>query len=175
MKNQLIWVKTVLSVYRYLERICGSIDKIIMQSALGSADILGQNYFYNNTAAISEKLIDLSERKITLINLKVLVDDILGELQLKDSIVLIQRYLDEMKMKDIAQKDNISIRSVFRRLENAENAFGHKLKLKGYDSQKLNDFLKNEQWILNAYNKFEKSDVDDFALSNSFLAKAVSM
>ena len=30
MKNDLHWTKTILTVYRYLERICGGMDKIIM-------------------------------------------------------------------------------------------------------------------------------------------------
>ena len=47
-KDEILWTKTLLSVYRYLERICGAIDKIILQRALNCSNVTGQNYFYNN-------------------------------------------------------------------------------------------------------------------------------
>lgn len=175
MKNEMLWTKTVLSVYRYLERISGAIDKIVLQSALSSSNILGQNYHYNNVYSISQKLIDLSERKVTLINLKILTETILSEMSVKEAAILIQRYFDGKKMKDIAQDNDISMRSVFRKLTNAESVFDRKLKIKGYDEQKLQEFLKDEQWILNAYRRIANENVDDFSLSNNFLARAVSM
>lgn len=175
MKNEMLWTKTVLSVYRYLERICGAIDKIVLQKALSSSNILGQNYHYNNVYSISQNLIDLSQRKVTLINLKILTEDILSEMSLKDSSILIQRYFDGKKMKEIAGGNEISMRSVFRKLANAESVFDRKLKLKGYDEKKLQEFLKDEQWILNSYSRIANDRGDEFSLSNNFLAKAVSM
>ena len=40
MKNDELWAKTLLSVYRYLERIAGAIDKIILRSGLNSANMV---------------------------------------------------------------------------------------------------------------------------------------
>ena len=67
------WSKTLLGVYNYLETIAGAIDKITMKTALNSFQFSKNNYEKNNVYNISNKLIDLSERKITLINLKILV------------------------------------------------------------------------------------------------------
>lgn len=175
MKNDLVWTKTLLSVYRYLERICGAIDKIVMKSALNSADILGQNYFYNNVYSISQKLIDLSERKITLINLKILIEETLGEIDNQSARILIQKYFDGTKCKDIAEKNNISLRTVFRKIANAEKAFCCRLRMKGYNFLKLGSMLKDEGWINNVYLRLSEKADDDFVLSNSYLAKAVSM
>lgn len=175
MKNDLIWTKTLLSVYRYLERICGAIDKIVMKSALNSADILGQNYFYNNVYSISQKIIDLSERKITLINLKILIEETLGEIDKKSARILIQKYFDGTKCKDIALINNVSLRTVFRKISNAENAFSCRLRMKGYNSFKLDNILKEEGWINNVFLRLSEKNDEDFSLSNSYLAKAVSM
>lgn len=175
MNKNLIWTKTILSVYRYLERICNAIDKIVLQSALASSDIVGQNFHKNNVFSISQKLIDYSQRKITLINLKVLIEECLQEMDIKQAGLLIEKYLDEKKIREIASDNNLSLRSTFRKLSCAENAFDAKLKSKGYSDFKMQDFLKDEKWILNTYHKIISDRMDDFALSNNFLAKAVSM
>lgn len=174
MKNDLIWTKTLLTVYRYLERISGAIDKIIMQSALNSSNIVGQNYFYNNVYSISQKLIDLSERKVTLINLKVLIEETLADIDEKSAKILIEKYFDGIKSKEIAERNSISMRTVFRKITNAENGFCCRLRLKGYNGTKLENMLKYEGWINNVFLRLSEKD-DEFELSNSYLAKAVSM
>lgn len=175
MENDLIWTKTILSVYRYLERICGAIDKIVMQSALNSTNILGQNYHYNNVYSITQRLIDLSERKVTLINLKILTENVLKKVGKDNARILIQRYVDGLKSKEIAENFGVSTRTVFRKLEVAEQTFSRKLQIMGYDANRLKDFLKDEKWINNAYMAFSSKGEQDFYLSNSALSKAASM
>jgi len=176
MKRELIWARTLLSVYRYLERISGAIDKIIMQSALNSSNILGQNYFYNNVYSITQKLIDLSERKITIINLKLLTEEILKELSVRDAQLLIEKYFDRQKFKDIAERSDVSIRTVFRKLETAETNFNKRLIAKGYNDLKLKQFLKNENWIMQVHDRLTSKNVgEELDLSDIYLAKAVSM
>ena len=175
MNNKLVWAKTILSVYRYLERICGAIDKLVMQSALASADIIGQKFHYNNVFSISQKLIDYSERKITLINLKILVEECLSEINPKQAGLLIEKYVDEKKVRQIASDNDLSLRSAFRKLALAESSFDAKLRFKGYNEFKLQEFLKDEKWILQTYSRIANDNVDDFSLSNTFLSKAVSM
>ena len=174
MKNDLCWARTILTVYRYLERIAGAIDKIIMQRARGSSNIVGQNYFYNNTLTISERLIDLSERKVTLINLKVLVEDALAEMDEKDAQTLIEKYVDGLKNKDLAESLGVGLRTIFRRIEKAELAFKGKIVSKGYNDIKLKNMLKDELWINNAYNAIANKG-DEFDMANINLAKVVSM
>ncbi len=174
MKNCL-WAKTLLSVYRYLERIAGALDKIILQSGLNSSSILGQNYFYNNVYSITQKIIDLSERKVTLINLKLLVEDVLGELEEKDAQILIEKYFDGVKSTELMQRHGISMRTVFRKLDCALNSFASKLIVKGYPDRILSQNLRNEGWIKNVYERFASKENEDFCFSQSFLEKAVSM
>lgn len=175
MKNDnIVWTKTILTVYRYLERIAGAIDKIIMQSALGSGNICGQNYYFNNVYSVTDKIINLSERKVTLINLKVLIEDTLAEIDKKDALILIEKFLDGEKTKEIMERNNISMRTVFRKLDNALKSFGNRLNVKGYDENKIYSMLKDENWILNVYSRYSKNG-EEIVLSNIYLAKAVSM
>lgn len=174
MNNEVVWTKTLLSVYRYLERIAGAIDKIVRKSALASCDISGKNFYYNNVFSISQKIIDLSQRKVTIINLKVLIEDVLKTMREKDAQILIERYFDSTKCKDIALSKGLSMRTVFRRLESAEQSFTNVLRSKGYCQSKLNTFLKDENWIKNTYLKIAQKD-EDLCLSNAYIEKAVSM
>lgn len=175
MKKEFGWTKTLLKVYRYLERICGAIDKIIMQSALNSSNILGQNYFYNNVYSITQKLIDLSDRKVTLINLKILIEDVLKGLDENDAQLLIEKYFDDNKFKDIAEKRGVSIRTIFRKVEVAEINFSKRLNMLGYNDLRLEEFLAKENWIMQVHDRLCDANEEDFSLSNAYLAKAVSM
>lgn len=174
MKSDLTWTKTILSVYRYLERICGGIDKIINRTALASGIYNKQSFFSNDTMSVSERIIDLSERKVTLINLKLLTEDCLKKISESDARILIARYFDGEKRREMAERLGVDIRTVFRKIERAENSFGKALHMKGFDDEKLSKMLRKEKWICGVYAKHNKSD-DEIELSQIYLEKAASM
>ncbi len=158
-----IWSKTILGVYRHLEAVADAIDKIILKTALNSYHFsLNTNDVYQT----SNKLIELGERKVTLINLKLLVEDVLFKMEQKDADILICRYVENMKFKDIAFEKKIGMRTVFRRLEKAENMFNKKLLSLGYTSLKLKNMLKDETWILNHYENIASSKNEELSVKS---------
>ncbi len=175
MKNDYVWARTVLTVYRYLERIAGAIDKIVLQSALSSAYVSSENFYQNNVYTVSQKLIDLGQRKITLINLKLLIEDALKFVSEKDAEILVEKFFDGVKSKDIAQNHNISMRTVFRRIDAAVKSFSNVLCMKGYGNIALQKMLKDENWILCVFERFCTKPQEEFSFSQIFLKKAVSM
>ena len=174
MKKDLLWAKTLLSVYRYLERLCGSIDKIINRTGLSSINVNSQTFYYNNVYSITQRIIDLSHRKVTMINLKLLIEDILQKMRPNEASCLILRYVDGAKRRVMAEHEGVSIRTIFRKIERAEESFFKILTIKGYDDKKIEKMLKDEQWIKNVYNRLAEKDEEDFSLSNIFLQRAVS-
>lgn len=177
MKNEmaLVWTRTMLTVYRYLERICGAIDKMVMKRALNCADITGNNYFQNNVYSVTQRLIDLSDRKVTLINLKVLIEDTLKGISEKDAKILIAKYVDGRKTKELAELFGVSLRTFFRMLKNAEISFCSRLKVEGWTDLKIGYMLKNESWINNVHNQFCTKCCENVVISASYLAKVASM
>ena len=175
MKNECLWTKTLLTVYRYLERIAGAIDKIVLQSGLNSATLSNPNLYYNNVYSISQKIIDLSERKVTLINLKVLIEDVLSEIDGKEAEILIEKFFDGIKFRDLILRHDVSMRTIFRRYNKAMLSFSSRLAANGYSDSKLQHMVENEGWILNVYQRFANKNEDEVSLSNMFLQKAVSM
>lgn len=175
MKGDYVWARTLLSVYRYLERIAGAIDKIVEQTGLGSANICGQNYFYNNIFTVSQKMIDLSERKVTLINVKLLVENSLRKIDPEDAEILIEKFFDGVKTKDIVERHGISMRTAFRKIDCAIKSFASALVLQGFDTDRLQQTLKDEHWIIQVHDRLLAKDEEDVSLSEMFLKKAVVM
>ena len=155
------WTKTLLVAYKHLDNVAGAIDKIILKTALNSFYFSRNTYQQNNVYAISNKLISLSERKITLINTKLLVEEVLKNIPIKDARLLIQRYIEKMKFKDMAKQNEMNIRTVFRRLTSAESAFQTGLMARGYFDEKLCEMLANETWILNYYRQISGKNFED--------------
>ena len=153
------WTKTILEAYRHLETVADAIDKIVMKTALNSRHFLvdGESVFET-----SNKLIALSERKVTLINLKILTENVLSALSVDEADILICRYVENMKFKDIAEEKGVQIRTVFRRLDRAEAGFANKLLALGYTNDRLKKMLKNEKWIMA---RLEKQEENAFAVA----------
>ncbi len=153
-----IWAKTLLGVYRHLETVSDAIDKIVLKTALNSYHFSLDG---DDVLSTSNKLIELGERKVTLINLKLLVEEILTKIGQNEADILICRYIEGMKFKDIAFEKGLGLRTVFRRLGKAETSFTKKLLNMGYNSLSLQNKLKSEKWILNYYYDIQSSKTDE--------------
>jgi hypothetical protein len=111
---------------------------------------------------------------VTLINLKVLTENILKKLKKSDLKILLERYVDGRKFKEIAERNGVSLRTVYRRLESSENAFERLLTARGYNPLKLKVMLQDEKWICGIFSHLKEKD-GDFDFENFSIAKAVSM
>lgn len=155
MKNY-IWAKTTLTVYRYIDRICDSIDKMVETKAMSSFYVYSSNFAESSVINIADKLIALGERKKTLINLKVLVCDSLKKCNRLNAQILIEKYIDGDKSNEIAERHGLAQRSYFRKLTSAEGDFLQQMEKLGYNEEKLSTFLKGERWICEVYSRFSK-------------------
>ena len=154
MKKKFIWAKTLITIYRYLVPIAGAIDKIVLSKGLhcGRFNMYDANDAYDSM----QKIIDFSERKITMINLKILTESILLKIKREDARILISKYIDGVKFKDLAEKYEISLRTTFRRIDRGLQDFERLLTARGYDDEKIRTIVKDEKWILSVYKEFEK-------------------
>ena len=118
-KEKIYWAKSIILSYRYLERMCGALDKQIKQIASNS---FYQTSFFekvNSVHNVSREIIDLSQRKLDYINIKVLVEKILSSINEKLSKVLIFKYIQCLKNEQITSVLKISERTMFRRINKA--------------------------------------------------------
>ncbi len=171
--NSNIWSKTILSIYPYLSKIADTIDRVVERRALNSFYVSSVDYGKNDTLSVVNKLIELSERKVVLINLKVLVDKCLRSIDRTMARVLIAKYISKKKGKDITEFLGIPERTFYRKIKEGETAFYEALEKEGYDEKKLEVFLKDEEWIFDVKAGFEKEKEVDF--DNNFIKKKVAI
>ncbi len=153
-----IWGKTLLTVYRYLERIADAIDNIIEKQGLQHTSMLGSDALTHNTLALANKIIDLSERKVKLINIKLLVEKALSTINEKGAKILIMKYFDNASCEEILSALSLSRRTYFRRINEMEAAFEAGCSMFGFPMERLDSYLAGEDWILNVKSSFEKNN-----------------
>lgn len=155
-----LWAKTSLSVYRYLERIADAIDRLVESKAINSFYVSSSNFFTNGVSVVADKIIELSERKVKLINFKLLIENALTSCDAEQASLLVEKYFDGEKVKDIVAKHGLSMRTYFRKLNAAENAFYCELAHAGFTDEKLNQYLSSEKWIMEVMRRYAQDEKD---------------
>lgn len=131
------WAKTVLIAYKYLGSMCAAIDKIIKNLAISSHFAGGAYCEKSCCEVVSKKIIALTNKKIDYINLKVLTEKALENMNKKNAKLLILRTIKELNVSTIAEVMNMSERTYFRRISDAENEFCVALEKLGLNIYKL--------------------------------------
>ena len=166
-----IWAKTILTSYRYLERIADAIDEMVEKRGLYARVENSFSSSCDNVYNLYDKIIELSERKVKLINLKVLTENALERCGESFAAILIAKYIDQKKNADIANAYGYPLRTYFRRLEDAQNRFEEVLALNGFGEDRLDDYLKNERWILEIKNRISSKTGDEIDVEQRYLDK----
>lgn len=163
MKNN--WAKTLLYVYKYLERVCDGIDKLVDQNALNSF-FYCQSRSENDINSVAERIAKLCERKAKLVNIKVLVDTCLLKSEKLNAQLLIEKYIDGDISEIIAKRHSFNVRTYFRKLIQAESKFTTLMYHEGFSEAKLEEYLAGEKWILEVYEKLKNEGRFDYDNEN---------
>lgn len=140
-----VWSKTVLSIYRYLESLSKAIDNLIVKKSVNS--MFYTNSRGNSTYDCASEIIELTQRKVNLINIKVMVDDGLHNLSFEHKRILMLCYVDGLSTKEMMRVMGCSARTFFRKKEESLVAFAKTLRAMGIDEAKLSSMFENEKWL----------------------------
>ncbi|HAJ77711.1 MAG TPA: hypothetical protein DCO89_01405 [Clostridiales bacterium] len=163
------WCRTLLVSYSHLETICGAIDKTVLNCGLGSCNT------YCDAEYVANKMINLIDRKKFLINLKVLIDNALSKIKTSLARVLMLKYVDGVDSKLASEIMKISTRTYFRQINAGLDSLWSSLEHLGYNALSLYELLKNENWILEIYESYNKKDLKEEEIQNlSFLGMAIN-
>ena len=148
----------MLNCYSHLETICDAIDQTVLNYGLKS-------FSSNQTMMVADQILALIKRKKFLINTKVLVDNVPGNISNASARILTIRCIDKVKTEIASQVLNMSMRNFFRRLNLAIDEFSDQLQKQGYDAKRLSNLFGKEGWIMEIYNSFcqkskQKQEVD---------------
>lgn len=151
-----VWSKTLLSVYRYLEAITKAIDNLIVKKGVNSMFYTDRRGL--NTYDCANDIIELTDRKINLINLKVLVEDGLNKLPFEQKRVLMLFYVDGLKTVEVTKLMGCVERTFFRKKDEAIVAFGKNLRCMGFDENRLCQMFGKEKWLRDLLTKNQQRE-----------------
>lgn len=147
------WIKTLISEQSTLPEIIKTVDKIIeiqASSVSFSTDIFNKN---GSTINQVEKVIDLSERKKSLINIYIMIQKMLKNLSADDYDFIERKFIYNWSNDELSDYYSVSIRTVYRRIDKLikliyEECLKNKWTLTFIESQ-----TKEEGWLKEKYFK----------------------
>jgi len=146
-----IWSKSILKAYRNLSRVVKSIDKSFMNICMSSRCSSWYDSVINSTLAVTDRLLTLSERKILLINTKVIIDEVLSNMDKDLAKLLILRYIKRYTNDKIASINKVCVKTIIRRLDRAVENFAINLRKRGYTSHRIEVLYGKERWLMDIY------------------------
>lgn len=167
--KKLQWSKTLMEVYKYLDRIAGAIDKVFEKRAKSSFYATSKNMSANSAINLTTSLINLIESKVKAINVKILIGNTLLSIPKQYGQILVYKYIDNKSSQEISEILNCSQRTYFRKLNDALFSFRAELLKQGFCDNKLYDMLKSESWILEVYKQIETTKNDENLINESYL------
>ena len=147
------WSKSILSIHRYLETLSKAIDGLVKKNSKVS-NSMGNN----STYMLASKIIEWTDKKKKMINLKVATIDALKKVNKESRRILILFYIDGVKGSTIADLLGCSIRTYYRKKKLALDRFAIALKSVGYDEEYLTKHYGNEKWLMSVYDKCLERD-----------------
>ncbi len=141
------WIKTLISEQSTIPEIIKTVDKIIEIQA--SSVSFSTEIFNRNGSTINqvEKVIDLTERKNSLINLYVMTKKMLKSLSADNHDFLERRFIYNWSAEELAEYYSISIRTVYRKIDSLiKTVYSECLKFK-WTLNFIESQTKNEEWL----------------------------
>lgn len=136
--------KVLISAYRFIEKNCDLINEFVYKHAIN----FGPSPEYCSTYDVTNNIINLIERKNRLINLKLIIDELVNNLEEQDRLIILSKMKFNLTTKSFCQMFNMpSTRTAFRRIQTALEHFVNRANSSRY-KEKLEYLLDNETWII---------------------------
>ena len=157
------WIKTLLASYNTIPEIIKTVDKIIELQASTvsfSSDVFnGSNSLINQV----ESLIDLSQRKNSLLNIYIMTKELVKNLSDEDLNFIEKRFVYNWSTEDLSKEFNISARTIYRKIDRIINLIHSRAISKNWSLQFIESQIKQETWLKE---KFIKIVSDYFKNAN---------
>lgn len=148
MKNK-IWAKTILSVYRYIDKAIQIIDNTVSKiSLIANADCL----------ETANKILMFTERKVWLINLKLIVEQVLAECKTNEIRILGLKHIDNLSVCELSEYFQKCERTIFRQLNSAYDNFEKNMLKRGFNDKYFVEHFSSEKWINKEYEKIKEME-----------------
>lgn len=161
----LAWIKTVLCAKRFLPSIIRLIDKNVFEAASSSS--FGSFIFddrLNGTYAQIEQLIEMEDRKLSLINMNMIAENLYNCLEKKYRDFVELKFFKNKNYSFVASELDIDERTLYRWNKIVFVKLLKYCKLNNWTTIFFENQLKKEKWLLPHFEKAYKSIMNCFGL-----------
>lgn len=140
------WSNTVLVAYSLLPKIVRELNfgvKTRVNSAFQSRHL---KMGISNEELIGE-ILELTDEKRKIVNLRFVVQDALERLSTAEKNILVARIIEKKTFQAISEEFGISLRTVFRRVNAAEEAYASALYRAGFTEDWFEREYANDKYI----------------------------
>lgn len=148
-----LWIKTLLSSIKIFPEILKTIDKII---EIQATTISFMTDVYNSSCSTfsqAEQIIDLSERKQSVLNIYLMLQSILKNTEEDDHEFLEKKFLDRLSINELAEEYGVSTRTIYRRTERILDSICKRCMLKNWSLKFIESQVKGETWLTQKYKR----------------------
>ncbi len=163
--------RSALSIYRYLETMSKSLDKVVLDIGKGSGKVSCKNY--QTTHLQTSKMIKLMDRKRKLVNLKVVVEECLAGIPEDSRRILSLFYMDGITANLISQLLGVSLRTFFRQKTKALDSFCFELDKRGYGKAFFEEEYSCEKWFSSVYADMLTKNLEEDDCPNGIIIRAM--
>lgn len=144
---------SLIDSYKFLEKTCKSIDGYVLNQAL----CFGPLPTEFSTQVIADKIIALTERKKTLVNLKVFIDECVNKMTVNSKKIMMLKLHYRCSMQKICAILNFCERTAFRHVKKAMDEFLFYANKHSYCDKAMNLF-KSEKWLNSIRDRYIKKN-----------------
>ena len=147
------WSNTALVAYSALPKIAKELDLSLSRLVNSSFKSAHLKNGVSNMQLISE-IMDVNEEKRKIVNLHYIVSNGLDRMSDIGRTILVGKFIKQMTYKELADELDVSIRTIFRRFESAQDEFAHNLRIAGWTESWLEQEYGDDKYILAIRNRF---------------------
>lgn len=157
---QYVWTNLLLKNYNNLVNFADAVDERIKSLAQSSASVM------LSAMELSNMVIDLMQKKVSLCNAKVLVENVLKNLKEEEKRILILKFVDNVPIEVIAKILNQSLRTTYRKLGEAKRRFAETMMFMGFTDKELSSLFYKQLWIYEEYSYRKEQILADYMRTN---------
>ena len=154
-ENFKLWIKTLVSSMKIFPEIIKTIDKIIEVQA---STITFMSDIYSSKGSTldqAEEIIDLSERKKSILNIYMMMQTVLKNTDRDRQEFLIKKFYSKYTNDELAAEYGISVRSIYRKTEKIIDELCKKCLEKNWSLKFIESQVKDEEWLKNKFRKIK--------------------
>lgn len=138
MEAKNLWIRIIIDAYKSIPVVTELLGFYI--------DRLAYRSFRRGIAGAFEEIAEKLERKEKLLNLKYLADKAVEALD-RDESLIVRGRMNRKSFENISEDFGMSMRSLFRRHEEALKSMAYYLTAKGFDEAWFMSYFKDEAYI----------------------------